>query len=40
MYRCETFEDTLENVCYVCNVERDALSDADVDMLEEMFEEE
>ena len=38
MYRCETFEDTLENVCYVCNIERESLSDEDVDMLEEMFE--
>ena len=40
MYKCDSFEDTLESVCYVCNVERESLSDEDVDMLEEMFEEE
>ncbi len=40
MYRCDTFEDTLESVCYVCNVDRASLSEEDVDMLEEMFEEE
>lgn len=40
MYKCETFEDTLESACYVCNVERESLSEEDVDMLEEMYEEE
>ena len=40
MYQCDTFEDTLESVCYVCNIDRETLSEDDVDYLEEMFEEE
>ena len=40
LYKCETFEDTLESACYVCNVDRESLSEEDVDWLEEMYEEE
>ena len=40
LYQCENFEDTLENACYACNVDRESLSEEDVDWLEEMFEEE
>ncbi len=38
MYKCETFEDTLENACYVCNVDAESLSEEDLDFLEEMYE--
>ena len=38
MYQCDTFEDTLESVCYVCNVEVESLTEDDRDYLEEMFE--
>jgi hypothetical protein len=40
LYKCDTFEDTLENACYVCNVEKESLSEEDLDFLEEMYEEE
>ena len=40
MYKCDSFEDTLESACYVCNIDRESLSEEDVDYLEEMFEEE
>ena len=40
MYKCGTFEDTLESVCYVCNIERESLSEEDVDLLGEIYEEE
>ena len=40
LYQCETFEDTLENACYACNVDRESLSEEDVDWLEEMYGEE
>ena len=40
MYKCGTFEDTLESVCYVCNIERESLSEEDVDLLGEIYEDE
>ena len=40
LYKCDTFEDTLENACYVCNIEKESLSEEDLDFLEEMYEEE
>ena len=40
LYKCDTFEDTLESACYVCNIDVEALSPEDLDWLEEMYEEE
>ena len=40
LYQGDTFEDTLENACYTCNVDRESLSEEDVDWLEEMYGEE
>ncbi|MBQ8563230.1 MAG: hypothetical protein IJ443_05005 [Firmicutes bacterium] len=39
MYKCGTFEDTLENVCYICNVDVESLSERDVEWLRENVEE-
>lgn len=39
MYKCGTFEDTLENVCYVCNVDVESLSERDAEWLRENVEE-
>ena len=40
LYKCDTFEDTLDNACYVCNVELESLTEEDIDWLREMTEEE
>ena len=40
LYQGVTFEDTLENACYVCNVDSESLTEEDIDWLREMTEEE